>query len=128
MRVAIKFFKDYFYIYFTAHNIRSYIGSGNHQQDKRKKSRRIWLWTRYYSKILVPNLQSSFESKFLPIYMYIFLETKKMGLLFYILLVISDKICDEISRTWSCDHVFCDTHFVHRLFVISNKVQDTMYF
>ena len=128
MRVAIKIFKDYFYIYFTAHNIRSYIGSGNPQQDKRKKSRRIWLWTGFYSKILAPNLQSSFESKFLPIYMYIFLETKKMGLLFYILLVISDKICDEISRTWSCDHVFCDTHFVHRLFVISNKVQDTMYF
>ena len=49
-----------------------------------------------------------------------------MCLLFYIL-AISDKICDEISRTWSCDHVFCNTHFVHRVFVISNKVQETFY-
>ena len=131
MRVAIKIFKDYFYIYFTAHNIRSYIGSGNHQQDKRKKSRRIWLWTRYYSKILVPNLQSSFESKFLAIYMYeyicMYIFKNSKNIFAFFILVISDKICDEISRTWSCDHVFCDTHFVHCVFVISYKVQDTLY-
>ena len=81
-------------------------------------------WFQTYKALLkVSSWLSICMNLYLP--MYIFKNSKNLFAFF--ILVISDKICDEISRTWSCDHVFCDTHFVHCVFVISYKVQDTLY-